>query len=101
LHEPGVEMHPSDRKTIWRVFWILLGITVVELVLAGSFGKTMGLRFILIAMTLVKAFYIVGYFMHLKFERANMIMTIIIPLIFIIGAIISVLFEANYWGLVR
>ena len=101
MHENGVEVHPSDTKQIWRVFWILLGITVVELTMAAVFNKSLVLRFALIAMTIVKAFYIVGYFMHLRFEKMNLILSVLIPLIFIVGIIAALLFESNYWAHIR
>ena len=64
-------------KDIWRVFWVLAGITAIEFVVALAIPVTImpkpfkvGLYLVL---TLLKAFYIVAYFMHLKFERINLI----------------------------
>jgi len=67
--------HTSEFKVkdIWRVFWVLAGITAIEFVVALAIPETImpkpfkvGLYLVL---TLMKAFYIVAYFMHLKFER--------------------------------
>jgi cytochrome c oxidase subunit IV len=44
---------------------------------------------------LAKAFYIVGYFMHLKHELRNMIMTIVIPLFLFVWFIIAFLSDGN------
>jgi cytochrome c oxidase subunit 4 len=88
-------------KEIWRTFWILLGLTIVELVLGyimigvSNPGGRMGLKGAIIILMLAKAFYIVAYFMHLKGEIRNLVMTILVPLALLIWAIISFLYEGN------
>ena len=56
----------------------LLGLTVVEVVLA--YIKIQDLRIfltILMGLSLVKAALIVAYFMHLKFERLSLVLTLV------------------------
>ena len=66
-HEVG-EIPPANTGLIWRTFVILSVITAFEFTLA-YFMKAGGFRTsIFVLMTLVKAFYIVGEFMHLKHE---------------------------------
>lgn len=95
-----------SKKKIWSVFWILLGITAIEFFIAlvlipkGAIGHGLG-NFIYIALTILKAFYIVAYFMHLKFEKLGLIYSIIVPLIFIIFFIVWMLYEGNYWMHIR
>jgi cytochrome c oxidase subunit IV len=94
-----------DIKGIWKVFFILLAITVVEFIIAlaiptSSMGQSTK-NVIYILLTLLKAFYIVAYFMHLKFERIHMIYAIIVPLIFILGIIAALLSESDYWLAIR
>src|SRR5688500_19500566 len=79
------EKHSFDTKAIWRTFWILLIITCVELIIgmfiAPNFpGLKLFFNILYIFLTLLKAFYIVAEFMHLRHEIKNMIMTIIVPL---------------------
>ncbi len=94
------------KKKIWSVFWILLGITAIEFLIAlvliprGVFGQGLG-NVIYIALTLLKAFYIVAYFMHLKFEKVGLIYSIIVPTMFIIFFVIWMLYEGNYWMHIR
>lgn len=62
----------KDRKQTWIVFWILLGVTTVEVSL-GLIWKSWGLnwefvKWTFIIMTLVKGYYIVADYMHLKHE---------------------------------
>lgn len=93
-HKLPSEHHESPEGTawIWKVFWILLIVTTVEVVLGiikpeilmGQFLGTSVLNLIFIVLTLVKAFYIVAEFMHLKFERSNLIWTIALPVLILI-----------------
>lgn len=88
-------------KDIWRVFWVLLAITAVEFIIALAIPESFMAKpiknFIYVALTILKAFYIVAYFMHLKFERINLIYTILVPTIFIIGVIAALMNESSYW----
>src|SRR4028119_534577 len=72
-------------KAIWRTFWILLVITCIELIIgmfiAPHFPSIKILFNVLyIFLTLIKAFYIVAEFMHLRYELKNLLMTIVVPL---------------------
>lgn len=88
-------------KEIWRTFWILLGLTIVELVLGyimigvESGGGRLAIKGAIIILMLAKAFYIVAYFMHLKGEIRNLVMTILVPLSLLIWAIISFLYDGD------
>lgn len=88
-------------KEIWRTFWILLGLTIVELGLGytmigvSSGGLRLTLKGAIIILMLAKAFYIVAYFMHLKGEIRNLVMTIIVPLALLIWGIIAFLYDGN------
>ena len=87
--------HHDDKaliKRIWKTFWILLIITIVELGIGLSIytihkgdnpNETLVLMFkgLVCILTLAKAFYIVSVFMHLGDEIRNLIMTIIVPLL--------------------
>jgi cytochrome c oxidase subunit 4 len=46
---------------------------------------------------LFKAFYIVAYFMHLKFEKLGLALAIIVPILFIIGLILVLTNESHHW----
>lgn len=95
-HNPNLpsEHHESPEGVwwIWKVFILLLVVTAVEVILGiikpevlmGKFMGTTILNIIFIILTLVKAFYIVAEFMHLKFERKNLIWTIALPALILI-----------------
>ena len=77
------------RKKLWRVFWIMLAVTIIELIIgfqASKLGllnddRTSGvtLKFIFIGLTLLKAGFIVLSFMHLGDEKKVMKWTILAP----------------------
>jgi cytochrome c oxidase subunit IV len=82
-------------KVIWRTFWILFAITALEFLIAFTMSPGWFRVSIFVMMTLVKAFYIVGEFMHLKGEVKTLIWTIVIPLAFIVWFIIALLVEGD------
>ncbi len=103
--------HHDDRaqvKRIWKTFWILLVITIIELGIGLSIytihkganpNETLVLMFkgLVCILTLAKAFYIVAVFMHLGDEIRNLIMTIIVPLLLFVWFIIAFLMDGNAW----
>ena len=90
----------SQVKKIWKVFWILLAITVVEVVIGMFFSHAMpkGLvNFFFLALTILKAGYIVAIFMHLGDEFRNFIATVLIPLVLFVWFIIAFLADGFFW----
>lgn len=88
------------KKRIWQVFFYLLGITAIEFFIALVMmprGLNHGVgNFIYIALTLLKAYYIIAYFMHLKFEKMGFVTGMTISLIFIVYLIVLLLTEGSY-----
>ena len=96
----------SSTKTIWRTFWILLCITVVEVGLAFlhlefGFLPRVALNGVFVILTFIKAFYIVAEFMHLGHEIKNLIMTILLPLLLFVWFIIAFLYDGDSWKNLR
>jgi|SRR5665213_1834203 cytochrome c oxidase subunit IV len=103
-HNEGAEHVDHEgmtKRRIWKVFFVLLAITCVEffiaLVIAPHYQHANWINPLYIVLTLFKAFYIVGYFMHLKFERIGLALAIIVPILFIIGLILVLTNESHYW----
>lgn len=97
-HEEGM-----DKKRIWSVFFVLLALTALEFLIALGFVHHWGIlqkgafvNTVYIVLTLVKAYYIVAFFMHLKFEKSSFIVTTSVVFLFIIYFIILILIEGNY-----
>ena len=96
---------------IWKVFWILLVITALEVFLGILkvnevlpevlvHDKFLGLEWlthIFIVLTLIKAAYIVNIFMHLGFERKSLQWTILLPAFILIPYLLFIIItEALY-----
>ncbi|UII24153.1 cytochrome C oxidase subunit IV family protein [Fulvivirga ligni] len=93
-----VQVQPADKnkiRKIWLTAGILAAITAVEFIIAFTIPLSMEtLRIaIFVGLTIVKAFYIVGEFMHLKYEMKSLIWSILIPLIFVVWMLIAFLYE--------
>ena len=96
-HEP---LHGTKR--IWKTFWILLIITIVELAL-GYISHMPGIvewldlfmKGMIVILTLAKAFYIISIFMHLGDEIRTMILSVALPMLLFIWFISAFLMEGN------
>lgn len=94
--------HQSNKNEVRNVTIILTVLTLIELGLGflmmkmadGSTAK-LATKITIIVLMLMKAYYIVGYFMHLKHEIRNFIMTIMVPLTLFIWFIIAFLKEGD------
>ena len=103
-HVPGQE----NVKKIWKTFWVLLIVTVIELGLGLLLYATdfpswvdLGVKGVIVILSLAKAFYIVSIFMHLGDEIRNMIMSIVVPLLLFIWFIAAFLWDGNSYKNLR
>ena len=98
----------NSTRQIWIVFWILFVLTTVE-VLLGIFKPTfltanslIGVSLLnhtFIILTLVKAYYIVGTFMHLGHEQSSLQISIVAPMWILVSYLLFILLsEASYHG---
>ena len=101
-HE-GVEHHEGMSKgKIWKVFFYLLALTALEFFIAlvlvhgGYVEKGLVVNIVYIVLTLLKAYYIIAYFMHLKFDTFGFIMSVSIVFLLIVYLIILMLTEGTY-----
>jgi cytochrome c oxidase subunit IV len=96
---PHTESHGT--KELWRVFLILLGITIFDFVIYFVMDASGWRNFIFIFFGLVKAYFIVGAFMHMKNEKITLALSILVPIIFILGLIAGLLYEGNALTMVK
>ncbi len=97
-HHTDINSSESKKQIgrIWKVFWILLAVTVVEVVMGMFFGHTMPralINFFFLALTLFKAAYIVAIFMHLGDEVRNLKLTVLVPLLLFVWFILAFLWD--------
>ena len=114
-HESSSEItfhpdHSGGTGRIWRVFWVLSALTIIELALGYflyakqgdlGYGATLTTKIVIGILTLAKAYYIVSVFMHLGDEIRNFMMTIVVPLVLFVWFIIAFLADGNSWKNLR
>lgn len=91
-------MLPRDSakiKKIWMTTLILAVVTGIEFLLAFTMERGTLLTSIFVGLTLVKAFYIVAEFMHLKYEVKVLIWSIVLPMLFVVWLIVALLTEGQ------
>jgi len=102
--------HSGGTGKIWKIFWVLSFLTIIELGLGyllyakhGEWGYTpvISTKIVIGVLTLAKAYYIVSVFMHLGDEIRNFIMTIIVPLMLFVWFIIAFLADGDSWKNLR
>lgn len=95
-HEPQVTVLPPDKekiKKLWTVAFILGAVTAVEFLIAFTMPHGVAKTALFVILTIVKAAYIVGEFMHLKYEVKVLFWSILIPTLFIIWMLVAFVYE--------
>jgi cytochrome c oxidase subunit IV len=93
---PQVTVLPPNKekiKQLWRVALYMLIITAFEFLIAFTLPHGTVKTMIFVFLTIVKAAYIVGEFMHLKYEVRVLFWSVLIPMIFIVWMLVAFLYE--------
>ena len=83
----SAEANEISYKTYWITWAGLLVLTVVMIVADGAALPRAILLLVLLGAMLVKAGFILGIFMHLRFERV-LLVSIVLVSIFVVGLIL-------------
>jgi len=98
--------HVSNTGRIWKVFFFLSAVTIVEVILGiikpeslhmtNFIGMNL-LNWIFIILTLVKAYYIVWAFMHMEGETTVLRRAVVWTVVFLVLYLVFILLvEAHY-----
>ena len=82
-------------RQLVRVAVILGVVTGLEFLVAFTLHSGMLKTSIFVGMTIVKAFYIVGEFMHLRHEVKSLIWSILLPMMFVVWLLIALIYEGG------
>lgn len=93
--EAGHAEHGGSNRENVIVWGALLGLTAVEVFLAYIQINVTLMLIILMGASIVKAALIVAYFMHLKFERLSLILTIV-PTLVVLLCLFAILFPDSF-----
>jgi cytochrome c oxidase subunit IV len=110
--EVTVHHAPGGKEVVQKIIRttvILSVITLIELALGlgmylmpnASSALILFIKGVIVILSLLKAFYIVGVFMHLGEEIKNLIMTIIVPLLLFVWFIAAFLLDGSSWRNLR
>src|SRR5215470_4570748 len=95
-HVEEIHEHPQvGIPTFAKVWVMLLLLTAVEVVLAYEQVPTMIMLTALVGLSIIKGALIIAYFMHLKFERFSLFLTLFPMLIFCILLMLIFLGDAT------
>lgn len=86
---------PSKTKKIWKIAGILALITAIEFAIAFIFPASLIKNWVFIILTIFKAYFIVSDFMHLGHERKSLIMSILLPITFVIFLIFILWYQGT------
>jgi cytochrome c oxidase subunit 4 len=93
-HTEEVHHAGATTMTFAKVWIVLLALTGAEVLLAYEQVPTMIMLTILVGLSVIKAALIIAYFMHMKFERLSLFLTLFPMMIFCIVLMLIFLGDA-------
>src|SRR5215475_6422139 len=94
-HAHAEEHFAGSNRLFISIWGWLVGLTLVEIFLAYKPMPIHIMLTILMGLSIIKAALIVAYFMHLKFERLSLILTIV-PMLVICICLLMVFFPDSF-----
>ena len=110
FHSMSDEEYKQSKRDVYVTTAILSIVTIVEVVLAVIYDKYLvygegmsrvPLMIFVALASFIKAYYIMGVFMHVKHEKKSFILTITLPTMFLVWAIIAFSWEGVSWNAMR
>jgi cytochrome c oxidase subunit IV len=98
--------YEESKKVANKIISVLAVITVAEVIFAllGKGYIVPGFHipggivgFVMIAMSILKAYLIIYEFMHMKYEVPGLVKTVLLPTLLLVWAIIAFTMEGSYW----
>lgn len=104
-----VDEYNQSKSDVLKTIIILSVVTVAEVGIAIGYDHFMGkeghgkifINLIMAIASIIKVYFIMGTFMHLKHEKKWFIITVFAPFSFLIWAIIAFSVEGSSWEAMR
>jgi cytochrome c oxidase subunit IV len=96
--------YEKQKRAVWVATIIMGVVTIAEVAIALNWPEGWGrgvLNLLFILMSAVKAVFIVGEFMHLRYEMRAMMISILAPCLFLIWFLIAFMMEGQSWLALR
>jgi cytochrome c oxidase subunit IV len=99
--------YATAKKVVFKGLILLGAVTIAEVIVAllgnghiieGFFLPKIIFYPIMIAMSLYKAYFIVYEFMHMRYEVKGLAMSVLLPTLLLVWAIIAFFQEGSSWG---
>ena len=86
MSDGHVHAHEAGSRKLFLYVWFwLLGLTAVEVFLAYEQLGVKLMLTLLMGLSIIKATLIISYFMHLRFKRRSLVLTLMPAMIFVIA----------------
>lgn len=83
--------HTVNYKTYWITWFVLLLLTLGMVLVSGSsLPKQVFIALLILAM-LAKATFILGTFMHLRFEKLGLTLMVVLAIVFTAAALFAII----------
>ena len=98
--------YTGAKKIALKTIIILAVVTVIEVLIAltgkgyiieGYHAPKVIMNSLMIGMSLYKAYLIVFEFMHMKYEARGLMMSVLLPIVLLVWAVIAFLYEGSAW----
>lgn len=99
--------YSEAKKVVFKGLMLLALITIAEVFIAllgkghiiSGFSLPYGLiALAMIGLSIYKAYFIMGEFMHLRYEVNGLVRSILLPFILLVWAIIAFMWDGTFWN---
>lgn len=98
--------YEDSKKAVWKGLGLLAAVTVIEVFLSlakatdwakGYEAIFVGLAILIIVLSVYKAYFIIYEFMHMAYEVKGLAMTVLLPVILLVWAVVAFFYEGDAW----
>lgn len=98
--------YEDSKKAVWKGLGLLAVVTLVEVFLSLAKAQDwaqdyaaifVGLAILIIVLSVYKAYFIIYEFMHMAYEVKGLAMTVLLPTILLVWAVVAFFYEGDAW----
>ena len=98
--------YEDSKKAVWKGLGLLAAVTLVEVFLSlakasdwakGYEAVFVGLAILIIVLSVYKAYFIIYEFMHMAYEVKGLALTVLMPTVLLIWAVVAFFYEGDAW----
>lgn len=98
--------YEDSKKAVWKGLGLLAAVTLIEVFLSlakasewakGYEAVFVGLAILIIVLSIYKAYFIIYEFMHMAYEVKGLALTVLMPTVLLIWAVVAFFYEGGAW----